>query len=112
MGPTAYRRAFQEASDQSVPARASTKSAIGRPHIGRFNDCRNAFRSRNGTSETRNPDAKIATSVVDQGSEAATRIAKTSDVADHADGSRHSLHSNAGTGSFANALTPCLPAPA
>src|SRR3954469_22512193 len=89
LGPMAYSRSFHEASDQSVPVRASAKSAIGRPHTGRFNDCSNALRSRNGARETRNADAKIATSVVDQGSEAATRIAKTSDVVDHAENSKN-----------------------
>jgi hypothetical protein len=44
----------------------------------------------------------------DQGSETATRIAKTSTVADQAAGFRHSRHSNAGTDSLATALTPCL----
>src|SRR4051795_716358 len=108
LGPTAYSHSFHEASDHSVPVRVSAKSAIGRPHIGRFKDCRNALKSRNGASETRNADAKIATSVVDQGSEAATRIAKTSDVVDHVAGSRHDLHNDARADCFAKALTPCL----
>src|SRR3954464_1563193 len=112
LGPTAYSRSFHEASDHSVPVRVSAKSAIGRPQIGRFNDCSNALRSRNGASETRNADAKIATSVVDQGSEAATRIAKTSDVVDHAAGSRHNLDNKAGADFFDHALTRCLRGPA
>jgi hypothetical protein len=81
---------------------------IGRAHIGRFSDCSKALTSRNGAIETRYAAAKIATSVVDHGSERAIRIAKISTVVDQAAGSRHSLHNSAGTDSLATALTPCL----
>ena len=92
----------------SVPAAASTNSAIGSAQIGRFSDCRNALTSRNGDIETSNAAAKIATSVVDQGSDKAIRIAKMSEVVDHAAGSRHRRHNDAGTDSLATALTLCL----
>jgi hypothetical protein len=66
------------------------------------------MKSGNRSSETRNAAAKIATSDVDQGSAAAIRMAKISDVADHAARSRHSRGNNAPTDSVAAALTPWL----
>src|SRR5258708_40124361 len=104
----AYSRAPHGASDQSVPTTARVKSAIGRAQIGRFSDCRKALTSRNGHIATSNAAAKIATSDVDQGSENAIRMANISAVVAQAAGSRHSLHSNAATDSFATALTLCL----
>jgi hypothetical protein len=64
--------------------------------------------SKYGAMQTRNPAAKIATNVVDQGSETAIRVAKTSAVAAHAAGSRHRADNSAVTDGFATALTPCL----
>src|SRR6266404_1328542 len=75
--------------------------------IGRFSDCRKTFTSINGTIERMNTAAKIATSVVDQGSETAIKMTKISAVAAQATGSRHRLASNAATDSLATALTPC-----
>jgi hypothetical protein len=66
-----------------------------------------ALASRNGPIETSKAAAKIETSMVDQGSVTAIRIAKTSEVTDHGAGSRHRRHNSAGTDSFAITLTPC-----
>src|SRR5712692_10808538 len=104
----AWSRVAHGASDQSVPTTASANSAIGKAQIGRFNDCRKALRSRNGAIETIDAAAKIATSVVDQGSETAIRMTKISAAVAQAAGSRHRLTSNAITDSLATALTPCL----
>src|SRR5260370_569504 len=104
----AYSRAPHGASDQRVPATARANSPIGSAQIGRFSDCRKAPTPRNGHIATSNAAAKIATSEVDQGSETAIRMTNISAVVAQAAGSRHSLHNNAGTDSFATALTPCL----
>src|ERR1700686_2476535 len=107
VGPMAYNRAHHGASDQSVPATAMAKSAIGRAQIGRFSDCSKDLTSRDGAVVTRNAVAKIATSDVDQGSETAGRMAKMSAAAAHAAGSRHRLHNSAPMDSPATALTIC-----
>ena len=93
---------------RAFPTKASANSAIGSTQIGRFSDCRNALTSRNGATETRNAAAKIATSVVDHGSETAIRIAKISAEVDHAAGSRHRRRIDAGSDCLATALTPGL----
>src|SRR6266436_5464333 len=103
----AYSRAPHGASDHSVPTTASANSAIGKAQIGRFSDCRKTFTSITATTERMNTAAKIATSVVDQGSETAIKMTKISAVAAQATGSRHRLASNAATDSLATALTPC-----
>jgi hypothetical protein len=54
---------------------------------------------------TSNAAAKMATSDVDQGSETAIRMTNISAVLAQAAGSRHSLHNNSSTDSFATALT-------
>src|SRR6266849_8350846 len=103
----AWRRVAHGAPDQSVPTTASANSAIGKAQIGRFNDCRKALRSRNGAIETIDAAAKIATSVVDQGSETAIRMTKISAAVAQAAGFRHRLASNAAIDSPATVLTPC-----
>src|SRR5579864_5668552 len=67
---------------------ASATSASGAAQIGRFNDCRNALRSRNGIFAATIAAAKIATSDVDHGSDSASRIARMSFAVIQAAGSR------------------------
>src|SRR6266446_6621581 len=100
-------RVAHGAFDQSVPTTASANSAIGKAQIGRFSDCRKTFTSINGTIERMNTAAKIATNVVDQGSETAIRMTKTSAVAAQATGSRQRFTSHATADSLATAVMPC-----
>src|SRR5207244_10612002 len=100
-------RVAHGAFDQSVPTTASANSAIGKAQIGRFSDCRKDFRSRNGAIAITDAAAKIATSVVDQGSATAIRMTKISAAIAQAAGFRHRLSSSASTDSLATALTPC-----
>jgi hypothetical protein len=76
--------------------------------MGRFSNCRKPLASRNGPIETSKAAPKIDTSEVDHGSATPIRIAKTSEVVDHAAGSRHRRRTSAGTDSFATVLTLCL----
>src|SRR4051794_16119313 len=94
-----------------MPKTANANNAIGATQIGRFNERRNAGTSKNGTMAISIAVAKIAGSDVDQGSESATKIAKTSTAVAQLAGLRHRMIGSAIFDFSLIAFTACLVVP-